>query len=568
MNQDKKNKVLVIGLDGATFDLIDPWVEQGKLPVLAKCLKEGTRSELLSTPLSNSAQAWSSFITGKNPGKHGIYDFFETLSDSYGVHFLNASFRKGKSLWRLASDAGKKVGVMNVPITYPPETINGFLIPGLDSPGIDGNFAYPKGLMDEVNQHVGEYILEAGIWGYIRRGKPDIALEKLLEMVKTRTATAKYLMQRKAWDLFVVVYTATDKVQHHFWKYMDPTRPEFRTSSPYADAILDVYREIDDSVGQLMAVAGDASVIIMSDHGAGPSSRRTMYINRWLHKEGFLHFKDSSGVTGGFSRLKHELLERTDNQVKKLLPRKGKEIILRLLPRLRDRVDSVLFLPGIDWSRTVAYSRENHPAIFINTKGREAEGIVEPGRNCERIRNEIIEKLQNLRCTDTGQPIAGQIFKREDVYHGPETFRGPDIIFQWNRFLYVHRPSGSGLNKNFLETLDDQTLHKSENSIRPSGIHRDHGIFIAFASHFKKNHAINEGAKIYDIAPTILYLLGLPIAGDMDGRVLEGAIDDQYLKDVPIETRNSKSKEESPKGFGLDETRAIQERLKGLGYID
>ena len=100
MNQDKKNKVLVIGLDGATFDLIDPWVEQGKLPVLAKCLKEGTRSELLSTPLSNSAQAWSSFITGKNPGKHGIYDFFETLSDSYGVHFLNASFRKGKSLWR------------------------------------------------------------------------------------------------------------------------------------------------------------------------------------------------------------------------------------------------------------------------------------------------------------------------------------------------------------------------------------------------------------------------------------------------------------------------------------
>ena len=124
----KAPKILVIGLDGATFDLIDPWVKEGKLPALAECLKEGTRSTLLSTPLSNSAQAWSSFITGKNPGKHGIYDFFEARQDSYGVQFLNASFRKGKSLWRLVSDAGKKVGVMNVPMTYPAEAVNGVFL--------------------------------------------------------------------------------------------------------------------------------------------------------------------------------------------------------------------------------------------------------------------------------------------------------------------------------------------------------------------------------------------------------------------------------------------------------
>ena len=178
------NKVLVIGMDGATFDLIDPWIKEGKLPVLERCIKQGTRSPLLSTPLSNSAQAWSSFITGKNPGKHGIYDFFETLPDSYGVRFLNASFRSGKSIWRLVSEAGKKVGIINVPITYPAEEVNGFLIPGLDSPGTEGNFAYPRGLMEEINEHSGEYIVEAGIWGYIRRGKPDIALEKLLEMTE------------------------------------------------------------------------------------------------------------------------------------------------------------------------------------------------------------------------------------------------------------------------------------------------------------------------------------------------------------------------------------------------
>ena len=564
------NKVLVIGLDGATFDLIDPWVKEGKLPNLARCLDKGTRAKLKSTPLSNSAQAWSSFITGKNPGKHGIYDFFETLSDSYKVRFLNASFRKGKSLWRLVSDANKKVGVMNVPITYPPEMVNGFLIPGMDSPGIDGNSTQPKGLIEEINRNVGEYILEAGIWGYIRRGRPGKALQKLLEMVRTRTATAKYLMQNKEWDLFVVVYTATDKVQHHFWKYNDPTRPEFHMQETYSNAILKVYQEIDKGVGELMTAAGDALTIIMSDHGAGPSSRRTMYINRWLNNEGFLHFKGAGTLPNSLGRLKYTLLEQTNNQIKKMLPRKAKEMLLRLFPEIRDKVDSALFMSGIDWSKTVAYSRENHPSIFINTAGREAEGIVAHGEYYESIRNQIIERLQKLRSPETGQPIVGRIFKREDVYQGSEAFKGPDIIFQWNQFLYIHRPSGSGPNKNFIETLDDKTLLKSENTTRPSGIHRDYGIFIASGNYLKKNNTIN-GARIYDIAPTILYLLDLPIPDDMDGRVLSGIFDEGYVADNPVKNtlvEGEKPTELEAVTYTDDESKNIEERLRGLGYID
>jgi predicted AlkP superfamily phosphohydrolase/phosphomutase len=562
------SRVLVIGLDGATFDLIDPWVEQGKLPVLSECLKKGTRSPLLSTPLSNSAQAWSSFITGKNPGKHGIYDFFETRGDSYSVRFLNASFRKGRSLWRLVSDSGKKVGVMNVPMTYPAEAVNGVFLSGLDSPGIDSNFAHPKGLIKEINQQVGGYILEPGIWGHIRRGRQDIALQKLLEMIRVRTATAGYLMKSRDWDLFIVVYTATDKVQHHFWKYIDPARPEYHAHLPYSNAIFQVYEEIDKSIKKLLETAGDVSVIIMSDHGAGPSTRRTMYINRWLNKEGFLHYKDSGKVSSRLGQMKYNLLEQTTNEIKKLLPRKTKEFMIRMFPKIRDKVDSVLLLPGIDWSRTKAYSRENHPAIFINTAGREAEGIVELDKQYEDVRNEIIAKLKNLKCSETGHPIVGEIFKREDIYHGPEAFKAPDIIFQWNQFLYVHRPSRSGANNFFLETLDNKELLSSENTTRPSGIHRDHGILIAFGSQFEKNKAI-EGARIYDITPTVLYLLGTPIPDDMDGRVLEGAISRDYLKKNPIKKGIAIIGEEAaPKSFDLDETMAVKERLKGLGYID
>ena len=564
------SRVLVIGLDGATFDLIDPWIGEGKLPVLAECIRRGTRSRLESTPLSNSAQAWSSFITGKNPGKHGIYDFFETRSDSYGVRFLNASFRKGQSLWRLVSDAGMAVGVMNVPITYPPEAVNGFLVPGLDSPGVDGDFAYPKGLMEEVNREVGGYILEAGIWGHIRQGRPDKALQGLLDMVRTRTAAAEYLMERKDWNLFVMVYTATDKVQHHFWKYIDPARPESQGANPYRDAIYQVYREIDRGLERLLGAAGDAPVIIMSDHGAGPSSKRTMYINRWLSKEGFLHYKESGGLSGRWGRLKYGALDSLYNEVKKRLPRSVKETLLRLFPNLRDKVDSVLFLPGIDWSRTVAYSRENHPAIFINTKGRETEGQVDPGPPYEKIRKDIMERLRRLRCPDTGKPIAGKIFVKEELYHGPEAYKAPDIVFQWNEFLYVHRPSGSRPRTDFLETLDEKALVASENTARPSGIHRDHGIFIAFGGPFKTGRYL-EGPRIYDIAPTILYLLGIPIPDDMDGKVLKNAIEEDYLQTKTIESAVSMA--EAREGgmtvtYTENESKDIEERLRGLGYID
>lgn len=563
-----KQKVLLIGIDGATFDLIAPWVKEGYLPNIGNMMEKGTSDKLQSTPLSNSAQAWSSFITGKNPGKHGIFDFYEPCGDSYGVRFINASYRKGKSLWKLLSEAGRKVGVINVPITYPPEEVNGFIIPGLDSPGMGADFAYPPGLMEELNDHVGQYILEPGIWGNIRQGKPDLALQNLLKMVETRTDSAKYLMTHKEWDLFVVVYTASDKVQHHFWKYIDTDRPESKVKTTYCDAILQVYMEIDRGIGEMINHAGDASVIVMSDHGAGPSTRKTMYINRWLSAEGFLTFKDSHNPIGGFGHFKYALVDGMNNWLKKMLPRSIKESMLRLFPRVRDKVESMLFLPGIDWGRTAAYSRENHPAIYINTRGREIEGTISSGEEYKKIRSQIIERLKSLRCPETGVPIAGRIFTREELFNGPETMRAPDIIFQWNKHQYVHRPSGRGNNKDFLETLKDDDLLKSENYNRPSGIHRDYGIFIGSGKNLGKKRTV-ENINIYDITPTILYLLGIPVPEDMDGRVIEDAINDDYLKQNPLKRTSSSGTEgQTQHVFDSDEAKIIEDRLKGMGYID
>ena len=157
--------------------------QEGRLPNLERCLNRGISARLRSTPLSNSAQAWSSFITGKNPGKHGIYDFFEPKSDDYGIRFINASFRKGKSLWRILSEGGKSVGVINVPITYPAEEVNGFFISGLDAPGVDkDNFSYPSGIVQTIGKMPVD-IYEAGIWVTYEEANPIWRL-KLTESIE------------------------------------------------------------------------------------------------------------------------------------------------------------------------------------------------------------------------------------------------------------------------------------------------------------------------------------------------------------------------------------------------
>ena len=215
------NKLLTIGLDGATFRVIKPLVQEGRLPNLERLLRGGVHGILQSTPDTNSPCAWSTFITGKNAGRHGIFGFFENMPNSYRVRFLNGSFRSGKSLWKILSENGKRVGVINVPFSYPVEEVNGFIIGGPDSPSKTAEqFAFPAHIMGEVEGKAGSYIIEAGASALVRQGRKTEAIAKLQECIECRLRTAKYLIEKEDYDFFMVVFTESDRIQHHFWKYI------------------------------------------------------------------------------------------------------------------------------------------------------------------------------------------------------------------------------------------------------------------------------------------------------------------------------------------------------------
>ena len=572
-----QGKVLVIGLDGATFDLIKPWVRDGKLPALKRLLEDGAHGILLSSHQSNSPQAWTSFMTGKNAGKHGIFDFVEPVPNSYDVKFINASYRNEKTLWRILSDAGKKVAVINVPITFPAEEVNGCLVSGWDSPGLSQDSVYPSDLLSELNKAAGgHYILEPGVTGYIHKGRRDLALNKMYESIESRFKASKHLLINKEWDFFAVVFTSIDRVQHYFWKYINPNHPNYdpKDREGFGNAICSIYQKLDKAVHDLIKdLSDDVTVFIMSDHGGGPSSNKTFYINHWLAEQGFLKFTTNNSIKSRIKKAGLKGLRTINLLLKGFLSRRMKEKLARVLPGLRNRVDSTLCLSGIDWDNTRAFSRENAPTICINLKGREPKGTVEPGSEYEKVRDDIIGKLLALRCPQTNDPIVERVLKREEVYTGKFVYKAPDLLIQWKNDSYIQRPSYTNKKGKWYQILTHKELEWAETVSRPSGIHRREGIFLAKGKHVKPSLQIPD-AHIVDVFPTVLYTMGIPVPKDADGRILTEIFKEDFIQSNPIKVNRDAvpgvpaGQTQDERAYSDSETALIEERLKGLGYID
>jgi len=537
-------KLVCLGVDGGSYELVSRWASEGRLPNFARLMAEGASGELRSVIPPVSAQAWSSFMTGKNPGKHGIYGFRRLKPGTYEIEFTSGRLVRAATLWRILSHAGRRVIVINVPMTYPPEEVNGLLVSGMDAPGRGSEYTHPPELKAELDRIAGKYVISQHFAGSLDSPERLLAArQEMLELFDVRCKVTLELAQRYPWDFLMVKFNLVDQSQHYFWKFMNGDG-ELRAAIYEAYSAVDAMLPVFEGLGDYL--------VILSDHGAGPHSGKNIFLNEWLRREGYLTPKGGGRKTIG------RLLERGMRFLARRLSHGAKDELKRLFPRLVSGSFGLMKFSGIRWAASRAFLGECYDSIRINQRGVFPEGIVEPAEY-DGLRDEIGAKLLALRDPETGAAIIRCVHKREDIYRGPFVCEAPDLIVEPEGFSYT-------LSKRIL--ADEGPVVRSAPHWRGiSGVHRLMGML------FLKGPGIVPGrrveARIEDVAPTILYALGEGIPADFDGRVLTAAFEPGRLSQTPPRVT-----EAIPAGPRTDRTytdtdsEAVGERLRNLGYIE
>ncbi|MCA9923170.1 MAG: alkaline phosphatase family protein, partial [Anaerolineales bacterium] len=361
-------RVLVIGLDGATFDLIKPWAGAGELPNLQCILNGGAHASLDSTLPPMTAPAWTSFATGTNPGKHRLYDWIARDPDSYQFSPTTALDGQVPTIYTLLSQAGRRVCALNVPMTYPAQPVNGVMLSGMPAPDLQANISYPPTLLDEIVQHTGDYILYPDPGQAYSDSGVDAFLQRLYRCTDLRIRAFDYLRSQEDWDFAMMVFNGTDTISHAMWKYMDRNHPlhDPQQFEKYGRSILNFYRTVDAYLGKVLASLGDNTVLmLMSDHGFGPF-HKFIHVNNWLIREQFMQVGGSVRAhvkkrlfDAGFAPMNvyNTLMQLGFGALKRKVVRGQGQGLLKTL---------FLSFADVDWSRTVAYSLGNVGQICIN----------------------------------------------------------------------------------------------------------------------------------------------------------------------------------------------------------
>ena len=547
-------KILLLGLDGATFDLILLWAQAGLLPTLSRFMQEGTWGPLHSTTPPLSPVAWPSFATGTNPGQHGIFNFLARRLGTYDWYPVSSSDRIGLPFWVWAGQHGFQTGVFNMPMTYPPEPIpNGYMISGMGVPDIDVHFAEPAQLQDDLLKHfTSDQLVEKSV----TRFNEESYGEYLLQTVDNNLAVLRYLLHRYPnTNLLCGVFIASDRAQHFYWRQMeDPSAPPRQRTM-----IREVYVRLDQALGALIAEYPDYTVLVMSDHGAGPYYR-LIDLNQWLASHGWLQWQASNG----------EGLQSTSDwrhwyrQLGLLLPYRLRWQIKNILPtawmqRLRAEVRRTSL--SVHWATTQAYSLGVSGAIYLNLMGREPLGCVRPGHEAEVLLAEINQALYALSDPDTGEPVVERVARGPELYRGPAIHLAPDLVISWKPGYYAlsHWSPNGTIFRGHLRWENSEMVHSAE--------HRPEGILLALGPGIRKGAQVT-GASIIDLAPTVLHLMGLPIPSYMDGKVLTELLDARQIGWDPVYVdEQGKSKQSKPSSYSESEEREMINRLHDLGYL-
>jgi predicted AlkP superfamily phosphohydrolase/phosphomutase len=453
---------MVIGLDCAPPEfLFERWRDD--LPHIGSLLSRGRYGVLRSCDPPITVPAWACMTSSRSPGALGIYGFRNRRDHSYeGLTIADSRSVRAPRVWDLLSARRKSVIVIGVPPTYPVTRVNGVMISCFLTPDTEqAQFTHPPELKAEIEGLVGRYMVDVDNF---RTSEKERLLADIEEMTERRFQVAEHLLETRPWDLFFMVEMGTDRMHHAFWRYSDPEHRLYEPGNPFEGAMLDYYRALDDKIGRLLRFAdAETAVLIVSDHGAKRIDGG-ICINEWLRKEGYLTLKEEPAEPAP------------------------------LRPEL------------VDWAQTRAWGEGGYYCrLNLNVAGREPSGTVPP-EEFDPLRDELKEKLEALG-DDQGRPI-GTIAHRPEELYGERNGIPPDLLVYFGDLAW--RSIGQ---------VGTGSVHVFENDTGPDDAnHAPDGVYVLAADGVEAGQG--EQRAIFDIAPTLLELLGEPVPAEMEGKSL------------------------------------------------
>jgi predicted AlkP superfamily phosphohydrolase/phosphomutase len=527
--------VLHIGLDGATFDILDPLMASGAMPVLRQLVESGARATLRSTVPALTPPAWTSLMTGRGPGSHGIFDFFRKDAPSSQLfRLLTSQDVAAPMMWSLADHAGLRSTVLNFPLTFPAPKIAGHIVPGGFMPWRQLRLGcHPEGIFDRLKTlpsfNPRELALDMTHEAKAIEGCADDEIVPWVEMHIRRERQwvdiASLLHRTEPAAFTALLFDGTDKIQHLCWRFIDPALAHTLTSPlelRIRDTVLDYYRLLDSLIGELRETFAAATIVITSDHGFG-AQIRTFYVNSWLERQGLLAWRDGQAP------------ESAD----------ATKLGLNQLAR---------HVYQIDWQRTKAFApMPSGNGIHVVMADAEHPNGVTADEYGPFV-DALAQQLREVRDPETGEPVVARVTSRDQLFRGPFTDLAPDLTVE------LH---DGGLFS--ILSSPDVVRRRAV----PTGTHRPDGIFIA------AGHEIRQGVKleplsILDVAPLMMHELGLPIPTAFEGRLPVEALDAGALTARPPRYDSAPVTAAAAGDVQLDaEAEAeILERLQALGYVE
>lgn len=541
-----KRSLLIVGIDGGTWNVLRPVMERGHMPFFADIVHRGTQGVLKSTIPAITPVAWSAFQTGLNPGNLGIYGWMKWKrgEDKPGIADTSPI---GSTLWEICSDNDLTVASINVPMTYPPRPVNGCMVSGLLAPSIESEFTYPPDLKQRLLDAVPDYdfFRESNAPDTVGRSALGVFLDEMSEMARARSAGAQFIMRAGApWDLFMVHFLVTDYVEHRVWNYLDENHPA-HDAAAFDDICRKFFRPLDAEIASIwsqfeQSAAGEPGVLFLSDHGQ-QANMRSFNLMGWLLEEGLLQLHEAGSRDG--STLDTILRWGDPLRLRRLIPK-----------RIRQRTAHGMGLRDwfhyVDWQNThaIAFQGLTEAGLHILADGDDA--------SYDAMRARIVKRLKGLKDSSTGAAVVRAVHRREDIWEGRLLSEMPDLVVELEdgySFAFDRHENAPM----FRDIVPGEDKHV--------GTHHRDGIIAAAGPGFQ---AVSDlSCELIDLAPTILHYLGLPAAADFDGHVISAMLD--YAEGHPLTAAEATEKAGPAPTQNRTEAdeEAVKQRLRDLGYL-